>query len=593
MMDIARDETPVVEAGPLRILMIEDDGNDAALVKRALERGGMEVDVAVVDHRDAFLQAMETFAPQAILADFNLPGWTGIEALREVRASGLDIPFLLVTGTQTDEVAADCMREGADDYLLKRGLMRLPNALRNALARREAVRQREGAERRLQHLQEQHRLIAEHTGDLICLLDAEGRYLYASPSYQTVLGFVPEDLLGQAVLDRVTPEEQKRLHGRLNGAIPGETLRYETRVRHSDGTWRDIEGTARRVRGIEGGRDTMVLVSRDVSERMRFARAVEEAAREWRATFDAIGDAVALTTLDQRVLRGNRAAADLAGVAPEGMIGRTLCDMLHCPLAAEMCPSHRMLVTHQRETETIRLGDRWFLIAVDPRVDPEGNVIGGIHILTDVTREKTDGIRLQESFDRLRRAMGGVIRSMGRTVESRDPYTAGHQQRVARLARSIAVELGLDEDTLTGVYTAAEIHDIGKIAVPSEILVRPGRLSSIEFDLIKSHVVVGYDILQGIEFPWPIADMVRQHHERQDGTGYPDGLKGDDILLGSRILAVADVVEAMASHRPYRAALGIDQAIQEIVAGRGSRYDGTVVDACLVVLKDPRALDGE
>ena len=593
MMDIACDPSSLTRTGPLRVLMIEDDEDDAALVRHALERAGLEVETIVVDHHVAFLQAIDSFAPQAILADYTLPGWTGIEALREVRARGLDIPFLLVTGTQTDEVAAECMREGADDYLLKRGLVRLPSALQNALARRDAVRERAGAEDRLDRLRSQYRLIAEHTGDLICLLDGEGRYLYASPSYEAVLGYVPEALIGRVVFERVVDEQRKELLARLTSSVPGESFHYETRVRHQDGSWRDIEGTARRVSDANGGGGTMVLVSRDATERKRLTGAVERAAHEWRATFDAIGDAVTLITLDREILRGNRAAAALGGVATGDLVGRELCEVIHCPMSEERCPTRRMRSTRQRETETIQVGERWFLVAVDPMTDPEGNLVGGVHILTDITREKIDEIRLLDSFGRLRRAMDGVIRSMGRTVESRDPYTAGHQHRVARLARSIAVEMGLDPDTVTGVYTAAEIHDVGKIAVPSEILVRPGRLSAIEFDLIKSHVVVGSDILRSIDFPWPIADMVRQHHERQDGSGYPDGLKGDDILMGSRILAVADVVEAMASHRPYRAALGIDVAIQEIVAGSGSRYDSTVVDACLEALKDPKALDGD
>ena len=177
--------------------------------------------------------------------------------------------------------------------------------------------------------------------------------------------------------------------------------------------------------------------------------------------------------------------------------------------------------------------------------------------------------------------MTGTVQAMAATLETRDPYTAGHQQRVANLARAIAVEMGISEDKIEGIKMAGIIHDIGKIAVPAQILTKPGVLTDLEFNLIKTHAQVGYDILKTIDFPWPIAQMVHQHHERMDGSGYPQGLSGKDILLGARILAVADVVEAMASHRPYRPALGIDKALDEISRNRGVLFDPEVVDACL------------
>ncbi|MBI3532854.1 MAG: HD domain-containing protein [Burkholderiales bacterium] len=181
----------------------------------------------------------------------------------------------------------------------------------------------------------------------------------------------------------------------------------------------------------------------------------------------------------------------------------------------------------------------------------------------------------------LRQSLEDSIKAIASTVEMRDPYTAGHQRRVGQLAAAIARELGLPENTIRGLELAASIHDLGKISVPAEILAKPSKLTTIETMLLKNHAQAGYDILKDIKFPWPIATMVWQHHERMDGSGYPQGLKGDAILLESRILAVADVVEAMASHRPYRAALGVDTALKELEQGRGTIYDATVVDACL------------
>lgn len=193
---------------------------------------------------------------------------------------------------------------------------------------------------------------------------------------------------------------------------------------------------------------------------------------------------------------------------------------------------------------------------------------------------------LRDNVDKLRRAIGGVVQAMARTVEIRDPYTAGHQKQVAGLASAIAREMGLSEDNVEGIRVAGMIHDVGKISVPAEILGKPTRLTELEFGIIKTHPEVGYDILKSIEFPWPIAQIVLQHHERMDGSGYPQGLSGEDILLEARIIGVADVVEAMASHRPYRAGLGIDKALQEISRNKGIFYDPDVVDACLGLFKD-------
>ncbi len=199
----------------------------------------------------------------------------------------------------------------------------------------------------------------------------------------------------------------------------------------------------------------------------------------------------------------------------------------------------------------------------------------------------------EHSAQRLQQSMEATVQALSATLEMRDPYTAGHQRRVAQLAVAIARKMQLSEDRIQGIYLAGIIHDIGKIQVPSEILSKPGRLSPLELALVRAHVTAGYEILKNITFPWPIADMVHQHHERLDGTGYPNKLKGDEILLEGRIIAVADVVEAISAHRPYRAALGIDLAIREIESGRGTIYDAEVVDVCLSVLRDDGFTFGE
>ena len=192
---------------------------------------------------------------------------------------------------------------------------------------------------------------------------------------------------------------------------------------------------------------------------------------------------------------------------------------------------------------------------------------------------------LKKTLTQLRKSLEATIQALALTAEARDPYTAGHQRRVADLSQTIAEKMGLSRDLVDGVRMAGSIHDLGKIYVPSEILNKPGKIRANEFELVKSHPQVGYDILKTIEFPWPVADIELQHHERLDGSGYPNGLKGNAILLEARIVAVADVVESMSSHRPYRPALGIEQALIEIKAGRGTLFDEAVVDACVSVFE--------
>jgi putative nucleotidyltransferase with HDIG domain len=188
---------------------------------------------------------------------------------------------------------------------------------------------------------------------------------------------------------------------------------------------------------------------------------------------------------------------------------------------------------------------------------------------------------VSERTAKLRKALDGIIHTVALTVETRDLYTAGHQKRVAKLSSAIAKEMGFTEEQVEGIFMAGIIHDLGKISVPAEILSKPTRLTENEFNLIKNHSQVGYNILKDIDFPWPIAQMVLQHHERVDGSGYPQGLSGEEILIEAKILGVADVVEAMSSHRPYRPALGIDKALEEIKKNKGIFYDPRVADVCL------------
>lgn len=222
---------------------------------------------------------------------------------------------------------------------------------------------------------------------------------------------------------------------------------------------------------------------------------------------------------------------------------------------------------------------------INPILDENKNISGLVLTFTDISQRKEAEEALKQSWEKQKKAMEGTVQAMAYTIETRDPYTAGHQKRVTKLACAIAREMKLSADQIDGVRMAGGLHDIGKIYVPAEILSKPGKISPVEYNIIKTHPQVGFDILKSIDFPWPVGEFVLQHHERMDGSGYPKGLKGDEIHLEARILAVADVIEAMSTHRPYRAALSIETALTEVEENMGTLYDPDVVEVCLTLFR--------
>jgi PAS domain S-box-containing protein len=229
--------------------------------------------------------------------------------------------------------------------------------------------------------------------------------------------------------------------------------------------------------------------------------------------------------------------------------------------------------------------ERVFEVNGHPLFD-KADISGAVISARDITHQKGYEKDLQEILGNLRKSLDVTIKTITRTIDFKDPYTAGHQQRVSDLARAIATELNLSYDTINGIRMAGIVHDIGKISIPSEILSKPGRLHAAERELIKIHPIIGFDILSSIDFPWPVAAAVLQHHERVDGSGYPYGITGDFILEDAKIIGVADVVEALATHRPYRASIGVAEALGEIEKKSGKYYDSDVVNACLRLFRE-------
>ncbi len=230
----------------------------------------------------------------------------------------------------------------------------------------------------------------------------------------------------------------------------------------------------------------------------------------------------------------------------------------------------------------------WLEVSEIPAVNGNGELVAVECIARDITKRKRATEGQQDSIIKLRNALAGTVQAISMIVEKRDPFTAGHQHRVSSLARSIAQEMKLAENEVEGIRMAGLVHDLGKLSIPVEILSKPRSLNEQEFELVKTHAQAGYDILKEIHFHWPIAQIVLQHHERMDGSGYPNGLKGNEILLEARVVAVANVVEAMTSSRPYRPALEIEYVLEEIKQNAGTEFDPDVVDACINLFANSR-----
>ena len=321
-------------------------------------------------------------------------------------------------------------------------------------------------------------------------------------------------------------------------------------------------------------------------QRKRGMTVWHENQERYQALMDQAVDGIFVVDANAVVREVSPSVCAIFGVNRDGIIGKNAFAMLQCDTKDFMSIEGSRIVDDDTIVgeHSIVTGDgNRRVVEYSAKRLSSGDFHGWVRDITD--RRLTEE-RLTNSLEQLRSSLGAMINAMARTVEVKDPYTAGHQRRVANLGRAIAGEMGMSPAVIDGIRMAGVIHDLGKLSVPAEILSKPTRLSDWEFRLIKEHPQVAYDILSPIEFPWPVADIVLQHHERMDGSGYPLGLAGDDILPEARVIAVADVVEAMASHRPYRAALGTEAALREIENYRGERYDAAVVDACLHLFRD-------
>jgi len=440
----------------IKILFVEDLPSDVEIARRALKKEEMDFTDLVVDNEIDYKKSLKEFQPDIVISDYSMPSFDGMSALKILMSFRKEIPFIILTGSMNEETAVECMKAGADDYVIKEHMHRLPLAVREALKHNQIRIEKERITDALQKSEERFRVAINNSPIIVWSQDRDLRYTWI---YNPNPGFNAEEVIGK------TDEEM----------LP-------------------------------------------------------------------VVDAERLTEIKKKVLESGKGSREEVRTTIQGK------------------PFYYQLVT-------------------EPLMDEEGKIAGVTCASIDITELRTYQIRLQKTID-------GAIDTIARISEIRDPYTSGHQIRVTQLALGIARELRLPKDKIESIRVASLIHDIGKIGIPSEILTKPGKLNDLEYSLIKNHPQIGYDILKDIEFVYPISRIVLQHHERLNGSGYPGGLKSKDILPEAKIIAVADVVEAMSSYRPYRAALGIDAALEEITNNKETLYEPDVVDVCVKLFRE-------
>ncbi|MBW2631049.1 MAG: PAS domain S-box protein [Deltaproteobacteria bacterium] len=453
-----------------------------------------------------------------------------------------------------------------------------------------------------------YRTLTETMRDMVTVWNMDLKLVYVSPSVSDLLGYNSgeiKEILGhwkKSNLKRViAPGSMDTFLDAVNKGIK-EYEKWDASERQhpvelklirKDGSaiWTETKNSF--LRDSDGERTSFVSITRDISKRKKTQEILLESEERYRSILDSIEEGYFEVDLAGNFTFFNDAMYRMSGYPREELKGMNNREYTTPETAKQLYKTfNKMYVTGKPakvvDYEVIRKdgSTKIYNLSASLILDSSGNPAGFRGVARDITEHKERDQELKKSYDKLQNMLEETIRTLAFTVEVRDPYTAGHQRRVAELSCAISGKMGLLPEEVRGVKMAALIHDVGKIQVPAEILSKPGRLTPNEMDLIRTHPTVGSNILRKIEFPQPISEIVLQHHERINGSGYPQGITGKEMHIEAKIIAVADVVEAIVSHRPYRPALEMSKAIEEISHHKGTLYDAEVVEACLSLLTE-------
>jgi PAS domain S-box-containing protein len=449
------------------------------------------------------------------------------------------------------------------------------------------ITERKKTDEALRQSEERYRTILENTEEGYYELDLAGNLIFFNDSVCQIYGYPREELMGmnyRQYMDQETAKNAFRAYNQVyRTGEPGRLFDYP--LIRKDKTMRYVEASILLQKDFSGNPIGFRGIVRDITVRKQAEKALRESEEKYRDMVENISDIIYATGESGIVTYISPTIESISGYTPPEIVGRSFLEFVYQEDMADAVQFFHQDISGQAVPHEYRMltkaGDfRWVRLSSRPVFEGD-RVIGLRGILTDITARRQAEEAVKRSYEQLQETFHSTVTALASAVEMKDQYTAGHQPRVTQLACAIAEEMGLSSEQIEGIRMAASIHDIGKIMVPAEILNKPGPLTEIQYEMIKMHPRASYDILKRIKFPWPVAQIVLQHHERQDGSGYPQGLRGEHIMMEARILAVANVVEAMNAHRPYRPAFDIKVALEEISKNRGILYDSEVVDACL------------
>ncbi len=603
------------------VLIADDSSVNLYLLKSILETEGWLVREA--ENGKAALDIARAQRPDLIVSDILMPVMDGYSFCRECKKDETlcNIPFVFYTATYTEpkdeKFALDL---GADRFILKpeepEVLIKILTDLleekdRISLAASKPLGEEmeffrrhneilfsklekkmadlEAANSELRKLEEKYRGILENMADAYYEVDLKGDLTFFNQALAARTGYAREELMGmnyRQYVSRNCWRQVQDIFAQVYQTGRAVSL-FDYEISLKDGGKRFQESWVNLILDKDNQPIGFRGMARDVTDRKIAEEELRQAEERYRSIYENAQEGMYRANADEKFIMVNSAMARIFGYdSPAEFVEQVNSGAHQLYQSREDRKKIFQLLesrgfVQEYEARFFRKDGSigWVSVNIQPARVAEGQTLCYDGFVRDVTDRK-------ESVERLREAFAGTIQAITSLVEAKDPYTAGHQRRVADIAQAIAVEMGLSREQMEGIAMAGIIHDIGKVSVPAEILCSPRRLTQLEFNLIKTHAQSGYEILKDIKFPWPIARMVLEHHERMDGSGYPHGLTGNNILPESRILAVADVVEAMATHRPYRAALGLEPALQEITKNRGILFDEEAVDACLRLFRE-------
>ncbi len=444
-----------------------------------------------------------------------------------------------------------------------------------------------GLASKLMEMHAKYRMLLENSYDLIFQIDLKGNFRDVNSKMLELLGYEREKFLASSIMSFLS-EGQKQLTSKMIDEVKSGHIQKhvdELKLKKKGGSYIEVDYVAMAIfRNDEPY--SIIYIARDISETKKLKEMLEKSEQKFDTLAEASPDMIFIATED-RLIYINKTAENIVGYTLDELLSPNfkLIDIVapeyrqkakkifQTLLFKGEYPSHEMVFLHRNNKKVNT--------SVKLKLTKYGDSKAVLGIVTDTSALISAQRAQLESAAKLIKAITSIVDVVASTMELRDPYTFTHQQRVTELAVAIATEMNLPEDNIEGIRLGAMVHDIGKIYVPAQILSKPPPLNKLEFDLIKMHPRTGYDILKKIDFPWPIPEIALQHHERINGSGYPNGISKEKIIQEARIVAVADVVEAMSSHRPYRPSLGIDSALVEISQNKGILYDADAVDACL------------